>query len=143
METFKINDPNNPLFLKVRTIMNLNADTTAFLMVGTVISKPSVAQSEIHENGCIDLDINKELLWTDIGKSHIFSGNYLLIVTTIYGLPSDVETDEDAKKYILENVKIEYALKETNEAEYEINEKDEIIKENGNTALIFKKVQIS
>jgi hypothetical protein len=143
MENFNVIDPSELMFLKVNVSSNYVAATSVYLIVNNVLIKPAVAESEGHENGCIDLDYGHKLQWKSIGMANIYKGNSLLFITTIYDLPVSVDTSDKAKKFILENIKIDYYLQQGNDEQYQLNENDKIVLSMPKTAIIYKEIKIS
>jgi hypothetical protein len=116
MENFNVTNVGNPLLLQVGVSSIYKAKTTGYLVINNNLIKPPVTQSEDYENGSIDLDTNQSLIWKSIGSSNTFKGNTLTLITMIYYIPGDLDTNEKVKKFILNNIKINYALKETSTA---------------------------
>lgn len=119
-----------------------NAGTDVFLKIGNNLVKKPVAQSEVHEFGCIDLDASGNPQWKEIGLSYIFRNNALYCVTTIYDVPETLKTPQEVIDYILGNVRISYSLNESQSESYELNASDTIFLARIKTVLIIKEIQI-
>lgn len=141
METYQISNPANMLKMMVMVSTNHNAGTDVFLKIGNNLVKNPVAQSEVHEFGCIDLDASRNPLWKEIGLAYIFQNNSLYCVTTIYDVPETLE-GQDVIDYILENVSIRYTLNESQAQGYDLDASDTIILARIKTVLIIKEIQI-
>src|SRR5690606_16900628 len=105
--------------------------------------KPHLAVSEIYENGSIDLDSHGDVQWKYIDIAGKFVGHKIEFITIIDNLPSSCNSNEKVKDYILENVQINYNLKENdNVGEFKLNSEDKIELLIERTAILFKKIKI-
>lgn len=127
MKTFKVTNSNSSLFLQIKTDTIKKAFTVVYHIIGEKRLLPPILASERYENGSIDLDAKGNIQWKYVDVVGKFVGNELEVMTYINHLPKDCNTTEKAKKYILENVRISYKLKEDNNvAEFELTKDDDI-----------------
>lgn len=142
MDSFNITNPAAPLQIQVNVKSNYEAFTSVYLMIGNSMIKPAVAESEVHENGCIDLDAARHFLWKSIGLANTFQGNSLLCITTIYNLPGDLDTNEKMKGFVLKNIGIDYDLgNDGNTDRFVLDQNDMVVTNTKKTATIYKKIQ--
>jgi hypothetical protein len=143
MKTFKVTNSNSSLFLQVKTDTVKKAFTKVYHTIGEDRVKPHLVVSEIYENGSIDLDSKGKIQWKYIDSIGKFLGHGLEFITIIDNLPKDCDTSEKVKKYILENVRINYKLKEDNNiTEFKLDEGDDIKLLVERTGIIIKKINI-
>jgi len=143
METFNINNGSSQFYIQVKVDTIKKAFTKVYYLVREERIKPHLAVSEIYENGSIDLDSQGDIQWKYIDVAGKFIGHEFEFITIIDNLPVNCKTDEKAKDYILENVKIKYKLKEEdNIKEFDLQESDKIKLLIERTGIIYKKIKL-
>ncbi len=143
MEIYNTTNSNSQFYIQVKVNTIKKAFTKVYYLVSDERIKPHLAVSEIYENGSIDLDSHGDLQWKHIDITGRFIGHEMEFITIIDNLPANCNSDEKVKKYIIENVRIDYKLKENdNTGEFKLNDKDKIELLIERTAIIFKKIKI-
>ncbi len=141
METFNAT-PDSQLLVKVRTNTIKRVFTKIYDTVNGIRIKPHLLASEELENGSIDL-IGNTLVWKSLGHTNQFQSHILEIYTIVYYLPANLTSDEDVKRYILENTAITYWLKDDgHEVSYSFDENDKVALLIERTGIIFKYIKI-
>lgn len=141
METFTA-IPDSTLLVKVHTDTAKKVSTRIYDTINGSRIKPHLLMSEELENGSIDL-IGDTLIWKSLGCTNQFKGHVLEIYTIVHYLPAHVISEEEVKKYLLENVSITYALRDdAQEVSYAFDENDKIGLLVERTGIIFKYIAI-
>ena len=144
METFASTSDNAQLFTKVSVSTTKKIFTKIYYQVNDVRINPHLAVSEIHDNGSIDLDQSGAVQWKYLDNIIKFKGNTLEFISIVENLPKNCTTNDEVKKYILDNVEIEYSLKEnSNEEKFNLNKNDRIELLIERTAIIYKYIKIA
>lgn len=142
MDNFTITG-DSQLQIKIAISSIYKADTKVDKLQGNVLEKPSVAASESFGNGNIDLDANRHLIWKQIGSSTQYKGKTLLFITTLYGTPPEVNSDELALEFVKQNIGFTYGVKENIlEASFKLSSTDIVAFDSYRTLIIYKKIQI-
>ena len=143
MENFQIENSSQSLFTQVINLENkFRAMTSIYIIINGVFIVDAVAQSDPHENGNIDLDHINNKLWKNLGLANTYVGNKLIFITTIYGLPTTVNSNEKAKEYFLANNPMIYKLKQSSLETFNLNEDDNIVLNSPQTAIAYKIIEI-
>lgn len=143
METFNTITDNAQLFTKVKVNTTKKAFTKIHYLVNDIRIKPHLAVSEIYDNGSIDLDQSGKVQWTYLDTIGKLKNNTLEYISIVENLPKDCNTNDKVKKFILENVKIDYTLQEnSNEDTYVLNENDRVELLIERTAVIYKYIKV-
>ncbi len=142
MEAFKTKNQANLLLLKVAVDTTESAFTNVYENINNQRVKPPLVNSEAYENGTIDLDVGNTIRWKEIGKVFYFKGKKLEILTFILHLPADL-SDNDYPNYIIQNVRINYYLKEGNSTKEYSMTTAKIEKFAKRTAMITQTIEIS
>lgn len=143
MEIFQTNTQDGLFLMKVKVDTVKKAFTKVQYLIDNKKIKPSLAVSEIDENGNIDLDENDKIQWRTIDIIGKFIGHTIEIVTIIENLPISCNTNEKVKQFILDNVRIDYDFKEnSNSTNYKLSENDQIELFVEQTGKISKKIKI-
>ncbi|CAM4343773.1 hypothetical protein [Flavobacterium terrigena] len=143
MKTFNVTNSDSHLFIQLKVDTIKKAFSKVYYIVRDERVKPHLAVSEEYENGSIDLDSNNNIKWKHIDIAGKFIGHELEFITFIENLPSDCNSNEKAKKYILENVNIKYRINDGDNAnEYDLDEDDRIELFIERTGIIYKKIKI-
>lgn len=143
METFKTTGSGTILFVKVSVDTVKPATTKIYEIENGKRVKPHLLFSEEYENGSIDLDTNDQLQFRAIGNKANFVGSQIEIYTIVQNLPESITTNEAARDYALENIRIKYWLREdAHDDSYVFGKDDKVSLLTERTAILYKYINI-